>query len=112
MEPGGSSGMFWLCFFGLYLLPAILASSRNHRNTGAITALNLLLGWTVIGWILSLVWAVTATKETVPPGPHADSGYEERRSLSYQQSTGHQLQQPLRALSSNTFRAVAATFYG
>lgn len=49
-------------FIVLYLLPALVASSRSHHNSGAIFALNLLLGWTVIGWIVAFVWACTATR--------------------------------------------------
>lgn len=42
-----------------YLLPAIIAASRKHHNAGAIFTLNLLLGWSVIGWFVALVWAMT-----------------------------------------------------
>ena len=48
----------------LYFLPAIVALNRDHRNTQAIFALDLLAGWTVIGWIVALVWAYTAVRET------------------------------------------------
>ena len=44
-----------------YFIPTIIASRRKHPNTSAILALNLLLGWTLIGWIISLVWALTTT---------------------------------------------------
>lgn len=43
----------------LYFLPAIIAKSKKRTNTGAIFALNLLLGWTLIGWVIALVWALT-----------------------------------------------------
>jgi hypothetical protein len=43
----------------LYFLPAIVAGFRDHRNTGAVFVLNLLLGWTFIGWVIALVWAMT-----------------------------------------------------
>jgi Superinfection immunity protein len=43
----------------IYFLPAIIAGFRNHHNTAAILILNLLLGWTGIGWIASLVWSAT-----------------------------------------------------
>jgi hypothetical protein len=43
----------------IYLLPTIVAVSRKHHNAGAIFALNLLLGWSMIGWIVALVWALT-----------------------------------------------------
>ena len=43
-----------------YFVPSIIAFSRKHQNATAIFALNLLLGWTIIGWIACLVWALTA----------------------------------------------------
>jgi hypothetical protein len=43
----------------LYVLPALVASSRHHRQTMAITVLNLLLGWTLLGWVGALVWSCT-----------------------------------------------------
>lgn len=43
----------------LYILPAMIASGRKHNNAAAICTLNLLLGWTVVGWITSLIWALT-----------------------------------------------------
>jgi len=41
----------------LYMVPAIVAAARKKRNAGAICVLNLVLGWTVIGWCVALVWA-------------------------------------------------------
>ncbi len=41
----------------LYFLPTIIG--RNKRNVGAILTLNLLLGWTVVGWVVALEWAMT-----------------------------------------------------
>ena len=38
-----------------------IAGARRHHQTGAILVLNLLLGWTLLGWIAALVWAFTAT---------------------------------------------------
>ena len=43
----------------VYVLPSIVAGSRHKRNPGAIVALNLLAGWTVVGWVAALVWALT-----------------------------------------------------
>ncbi len=47
----------------LYFLPTIVANLTNKGNTAAIAMLNLLLGWTVVGWIVCLVWALTIDKE-------------------------------------------------
>jgi hypothetical protein len=41
----------------LYFLPVLVARRAGHHNTTAIFVLNLLLGWTVLGWVVALVWA-------------------------------------------------------
>ncbi len=54
--------MFFLVFCGLlYFLPSII----GHRKQafGGIFVVNLLLGWTVIGWIAALVWACIAEEQ-------------------------------------------------
>ncbi len=40
-----------------YFLPTVIAYSEKKKNWNAIFALNLFLGWTVIGWIVAIVWA-------------------------------------------------------
>jgi len=44
----------------LYLVPTLVAAGRSHQQTGAIFVLNLLLGWTFLGWVGALVWACTS----------------------------------------------------
>jgi hypothetical protein len=44
----------------LYFLPTIIAHNRGHEITG-ILLFNLLLGWTGIGWIVMLLWALLST---------------------------------------------------
>ncbi len=46
----------------LYFLPAFVAYGRGHHQKAAIGMLNIFLGWTVLGWIVALIWAVTAIK--------------------------------------------------
>jgi hypothetical protein len=53
--------VFLLVALGLYFLPTIIVISRNHHNASAIGILNLLLGWTFLGWVAALVWSLTAT---------------------------------------------------
>ena len=48
----------------MYFVPAVVASSRKHKNATAITVLNLFLGWTLLVWIIALVWACTDNVET------------------------------------------------
>jgi hypothetical protein len=42
----------------LYFLPTIIG--HNKRDVLGIFLVNLLFGWTVIGWIIAMVWACTA----------------------------------------------------
>ena len=42
----------------LYFLPAIIGSKRQVNNSGWLFAANLLLGWSGLGWIACLLWAV------------------------------------------------------
>lgn len=49
----------------LYFAPKFVASYRHHPNVDAITMLNLLLGWTVIGWVVALVWAMMVQQSTL-----------------------------------------------
>lgn len=53
-------GEFLLLLFGLFVypLPAWIALRRRHPHRGRIAAVNLLGGWTVIGWIVALLWAL------------------------------------------------------
>lgn len=43
----------------VYFIPAITAYQRKHKNAEAILVLNLLTGWTLVGWVISLVWSLT-----------------------------------------------------
>jgi hypothetical protein len=58
---------FFIPFFGfgfvMYFLPSIIAIVRSKRDITAIVLLNLFLGWTMIGWVVALVWAL---KNDVP----------------------------------------------
>ncbi len=57
-------------FLLFYFLPSIVAICRGHHNAAAIAVLNLLLGWTCIGWIVALVWAFTAVQSRQPVHYH------------------------------------------
>ena len=43
--------------FVMYFLPSIIALMRGKRDILAIFLLNLFLGWSVIGWVVELIWA-------------------------------------------------------
>jgi T4 superinfection immunity protein len=41
-----------------YCLPSIIAYGRHHRNRSTIGILNVCFGWTGVGWVICLVWAL------------------------------------------------------
>jgi len=53
----------FLLGIGLYFLPTIVAFGRHHHQAGAVFAINLLLGWTLIGWAVALAMALSAHRE-------------------------------------------------
>jgi hypothetical protein len=40
----------------IYFLPSIIG--RNKKNFNAIFVLNFFLGFTFVGWVIALVWAI------------------------------------------------------
>ena len=56
--------LFTALLVALYLIPTRIAYVRKHRNRQAIAAVNVLFGWTILGWGLALVWAMTADVES------------------------------------------------
>lgn len=41
-----------------YMLPWAIAAVRGNRNAWSVFWVNLLLGWTVVGWIIALVMSI------------------------------------------------------
>ena len=61
-------------FLIAYFIPFFVASAREHRFSNAIGLINLLLGWTVIGWLAAIIWAVNRDvreqgENSSPSGP-------------------------------------------
>lgn len=52
-----------LIVIGVYFLPWLSALASKHPYSGAIAVANLFLGWTLIGWIVCLIWAQCVKKE-------------------------------------------------
>jgi hypothetical protein len=75
MSSSALQGLFYLAIaFIIYFLPSVVAEKRKHASTGGIVILNLLLGWTVLGWIIALVWACSG----LPPHASKDIDDDER----------------------------------
>ena len=43
---------------GIHFLPAIIAGVRHARNFWWILAVTFFLSWTIVGWIIALIWAI------------------------------------------------------
>jgi hypothetical protein len=54
-------GFFFLPFFGFgflaYFLPTVIALVRERHEKFSIFLLNFFLGWSLIGWVIALIWA-------------------------------------------------------
>ncbi|AXT60240.1 superinfection immunity protein [Aquimarina sp. AD10] len=49
-----------------YFIPSIIALIRWKKNLVAIIALNFFLGWSLIGWVVSLVWSLSSDSKPQP----------------------------------------------
>lgn len=50
-------------FLALYFLPCIVALGRDSDSKLQIFLVNLLVGWTFLGWVIALVWACGKDRE-------------------------------------------------
>lgn len=55
----GAFLVFALVVLAIYFLPTIIAARRAAKYSGAVFLLNIFLGWTLIGWVVALVWATS-----------------------------------------------------
>ena len=63
---GAPSGVYILlpAIILIYFVPTIIGAGKQHKSLGPIMALNLLAGWSFIGWVAALIWALTEPKPT------------------------------------------------
>lgn len=81
-------------FLVIYLLPSIIAFVRRVPTRISAVVVNLLLGWTLIGWVIALAMAsrseptssvvtntivITPTAPPNPPLPHVDPSVDRHR---------------------------------
>jgi hypothetical protein len=56
--------IFWTIFIIVfYFSPSITAHQRHTRNKSQVTILNVLLGWTILGWIIAFIMAYSPDVE-------------------------------------------------
>jgi hypothetical protein len=90
------AGFAFLFLTGMYFLPTIIAALRGNRSTIAIGVLNFFTGWTLIGWIIALIWSLCGEREyphvvyvsqnvMMPPYPRQGMPYGAQQSQQPQQ---------------------------
>lgn len=52
------AGIFYVYFF-----PGILAFLLRHVDWKGVLWTNLLIGWTIVGWFILLVWALDSNRK-------------------------------------------------
>jgi hypothetical protein len=52
-----------IVLFLLYFIPSMVAVNRKHNNALAIFLTNLFFGWTILGWVIALIWASTNNRK-------------------------------------------------
>jgi len=54
---GGAALLDVVAVIGLYFVPTIVAKARGVPNFGSVAAVNLFLGFTLVGWVVALTMA-------------------------------------------------------
>ena len=67
-----------IVFLCLCLTPTIIAVARYHQSRLAIFAVNLLFGWTVLGWLIAFIWSLTGVYEGYRGVPYRSPPYRWR----------------------------------
>lgn len=80
IPPSGLNGFgkfvafsFFIAAPALYLLPIYEARVNKHPNLTAIALVNIFLGWSLLGWVVAVVWAYKKPEPTIviaPPVSH------------------------------------------
>ena len=62
-----------LLFLGIHFLPTFVAFVRQQKHAVLILVLNILVAWTIVGWLVLLIWAAV--------GEERGEFYARRRSV-------------------------------
>lgn len=62
----------------LYLLPTLLGALNERRAVVPIAVVNILLGWTIIGWFVALFWALAPARQSSSTNTTSSSGARSR----------------------------------
>jgi hypothetical protein len=63
-----------LLFLGaIFFLPSIIAFNREHRNRWVILVINIVFGFTLLGWLVALIWSLNKIDSPLKGGTKYDS---------------------------------------
>ena len=48
-----------------YMLPTLVAYARDIPQRRAILVINVVVGWTLLGWVVASIWAMNAAPQEV-----------------------------------------------
>lgn len=91
----------------VYFIPSYVADKNNHKNMTAIFLLNIFLGWSILGWVIALIWASSKSQPDriivhnptpVPAAPKSDA--DEIRKLADLKEQGHLTEEEFQAKKS------------
>ena len=57
--------MIFLIPIALYFVPTIVASYKGAPQFASIFVVNFFLGWTIVGWVVALAWALKTEPKPV-----------------------------------------------
>jgi len=55
---GGGLMVIIVIVIACYLIPTIIGVLRHHKDLPAIAVVNILFGWSVVGWFISFIWSL------------------------------------------------------
>ena len=53
-----------LFVLAVYLIPTIIAFTRGHASKWGIGVLNIVLGWSLIFWVVALIWSLSNKRQS------------------------------------------------
>lgn len=70
----GVHPLFWMLALlvagvGIYLLPVIIGAYRGVESIVSLAVVNVFLGWSLLGWVVSLAWACAPIRRGPTPPP-------------------------------------------
>lgn len=61
---------------GMYLLPTLVAVKRAVPDRGSVAVINVLLGWSFMGWVVALALAFRSRAARPPSNPEREGNPE------------------------------------